>query len=337
LSFKGIAAALSAVTLAAAVVVLPHSASAQAAPQGLWSTSYTSGQSAADCGKWQLDDNGFCVANDARNGLELGTKFRTSAAVQITGVRIYRADPASLQASLWTSEGTLLARGTFADKSGNGWQDMSFAEPVTIVPGSTYIASYFSPATKYAFQYGYFADEPRTVGPITALKSVDGSPNGVHCYEDAACSVPVRGHRDSSYWVTPLWAGSDDEPTDPPPAGDEEGSPRVAASMPAPSADRVAPGARITVRFSEPVRRSTLDGSTVRLLRLGSARPVRVVLRYDVHRGRLVLDPRSGLRSGTTYRVLIKTGVRDLAGHRLDQDRTRAGAQPATWTFRTRD
>jgi hypothetical protein len=337
LSFKGMAAALGAVALAAAIVVLPQSASAQVAPQGLWSTSFTSGQSAADCGRWRLDDNGFCVADDARNGLELGTKFRTSTSMQITGVRIYRADPASLQASLWTSDGTLLARGTFADATGNGWQDMSFAEPVTIVPGITYIASYFSPATKYAFQYGYFADAARTVGPITALKAVDGSPNGVHCYEEAACAFPVRGHRDSSYWVTPLWVGSDDEPTDPPPAGDEEGSPRVAARMPAPSADRVAPGAHITVRFSEPVRRGTLDRASVRLLRQGSARPVRVVLHYQMRRGRLVLDPRSALRRGTTYRVQITTGVRDLAGHRLDQNRTRAGAQPAIWTFRTRD
>jgi hypothetical protein len=90
------------------------------------------------------------------------------------------------------------------------------------------------------------------------------------------------------------------------------------------------------VRFSEPVRRSSLNGSSVRLLRKGSARPVRVVLRYEVHRGRLVLDPQSALRRGTTYRVKITTGVRDLAGHRLDQDRTRAGAQSASWSFRTR-
>ena len=331
------AAAFTAATLAAAVVVLPQSANAQAAPEGLWSTSFTSGQSAADCGKYRLDENGFCVANDARNGLELGTRFRSSTRVQVTGVRIYRADPASIRASLWTSDGTLLARGTFADRTDNGWQDMSFAKPVTILPGQTYIASYFTPATKYAFQYGYFRDEARTVGPVTALQALPGSPNGVHCYEDAACSFPDRAYRDSTYWVTPLWVGSGDEPTAPTPAGDEKGPPRVAARTPAPSANRVAPGARITVRFSEPVRRSTLNGSSVRLLRQGSARPVRVVLRYELRRGRLVLDPRSALRRGSTYRVQITTGVRDLAGHRLDQNRKRAGAQSATWSFRTRD
>ena len=84
---------------------------------------------------------------------------------------------------------------------------MTFDAPVTIAPGTTYIASYFTPNTKYAFGYEYFADQPRTVGPVTALASTDADPNGVHCYDGAPCgSFPVRGYRNSSYWVTPLWA-----------------------------------------------------------------------------------------------------------------------------------
>ena len=329
------AVALVAVALAAEVVVLTQPASAAGDPEGLWSPSFASGQSAADCGKWRLDENNFCVADDARNGLELGTRFRSSTRVKITGVRIYRADPGRLQASLWTSKGTLLARGRFADRTSNGWQDMTFDDPVTIAPGRTYIASYFTPATKYAFQYGYFT-QARTVGPVTALQADDDSPNGVHCYQDAGCSFPVRAYRDSSYWVTPLWMDAGDEPTDPSPPGDESGPPRVTATTPGASANRVPARAHIKVRFSEPVRRSTLTGSTVRLLRKGSARPVRVTLRYDADQRRLVLTPRSGLRPGTTYRVKITTGVRDLAGHRLDQNPRRAGAQPAIWRFRTR-
>ena len=121
--------------------------------------------------------------------------------------------------------------------------------------------------------------------------------------------------------MTPLWVGSGDEPTAPTPAGDENGPPRVAARTPAPSANRVAPGARIPVRFSEPVRRSTLNGSSVRLLRQGSARPLRVVLRYELRRGRLVLDPRFRASSRLDLPRQITTGVRDLAGHRLDQNR----------------
>jgi hypothetical protein len=329
------AVALSAVALTAAFVVLPQPAGAEPQPEGLWSTSFSSGQSAADCGRWRLDENDFCVANDTRNGLEVGTKFRSATTLQITGVRIYRADPDTLRATLWSADGAVLAQGTFADQTGDGWQDMSFAEPVTIQPDTTYVASYFTPATKYAFEYGYFADAARTVGPVTALKSVAGSSNGVFCYEEAACTFPDRGHRDSSYFVTPLWVGSGGGPTDPPPT-DEKGPPRVAATAPAAGAGRVAPAVHIKVRFSEPVRRSTLTGSTVRLLRAGSARPVRVVLHYDKARRRLVLAPRSALRPGATYRVHITTGVRDLAGHRLDQNPTRAGAQSATWTFHTR-
>ena len=105
----------------------------------------------------------------------------------ITGIRIYRVDPAGLRASLWDSAGNLLARAHLAKDSGEGWQDAAFTDPVTVVPGATYVASYFTPATRYAFSYGYFADQGRTVGPVTALPSTDADPNGVHCYDDAAC------------------------------------------------------------------------------------------------------------------------------------------------------
>jgi hypothetical protein len=334
LSCRGIAAAISALALTTSVVALSRPADAAAEPRGLWSTSFSSGQSAADCDKWRLDENGFCVANDTRNGLELGTKFTTSRVVQVTGVRIYRADPGQLRASLWTSDGTLLAQGTFADRADNGWQDMRFTDPVTIQPGTTYIASYFSPATKYAFQYRYFRDSARTVGPITALRSRDDDPNGVHCYQTAACSFPTRGFRKSTYWVTPLWVDKD-APADPSPGG-KPTRPQVSATTPSPSATGVVPGTHIKVRFSEPVRRKTLTTRTVRLLRKGSAKPVPVDLHYDARRGRLVLDPRTTLHRGTKYRVVITTRVRDLDGHRLDQNPKKPGNQAATWTFRTR-
>ena len=86
--------------------------SGQAEPKGLWSTSYSAGQSSQDCGKYRLDDNGFCVANDSRNGLELGVKFQTSRELVITGVRIYRVDTDAVSASLWNPTGHDLPRVT---------------------------------------------------------------------------------------------------------------------------------------------------------------------------------------------------------------------------------
>jgi hypothetical protein len=334
LSGKRLVVAVGAVALATSVVALPRPAGAEAG-QALWSTSYASGQSAADCGRWRLDSNGFCVADDAHNGLEIGTRFTTSETVMITGVRIYRADPGTLRASLWTSAGTLVARGTFAPRADNGWQDLNFADAVRMEAGTTYIASYFTPATKYAFQYGYFKDAAWSVGPITALRSLGNRPNGVHCYQSATCSFPDRGYRDSTYWVSPLWTSFAGSPV-PSSGGAKKGPPRVSATRPAAGANGVGPRGSIRVRFSEAVRPDTLTPGTVRLLRKGSGKRVPVDLRYDADRRRLVLDPQFALHRGATYRVLITTRIRDLSGKRLDQSPKRRGRQAATWTFRTR-
>ncbi|WP_248579529.1 DUF4082 domain-containing protein [Nocardioides sp. InS609-2] len=344
MGFKSIVAALCAVALASVGFASP-AAVGKAEPTGLWPTGFAAQQTSADCGKWSLDENGFCVANDSRNGLEVGVKFQSSRELSITGIRIYRAEPATVPGSLWNSAGTLLARGTFAARSGNGWQDMSFAHPVTIAPGKTYVASYFTPGTKYAFSYGYFAKSGRTVGPITALRSVDADPNGVHCYDDAECgSFPVRGYRDSAYWVTPLWQepgggtnGSTVGPTTDAtkPTADNK-APVVATMTPRNRARRVKVGVNVTATFSEAVRSTGLTSSTVRLLRKGSTKLVATKIRYDAKAHRVVLNPRSALRRATAYRVVISSDVRDLADNRLDQNPTKSGLQQARWTFRTR-
>ena len=159
---------------------------------GLWDSDFRAEMTAEDCGHWRLNTQGFCSANDARNGVELGVKFRASRTLLVTGVRVYRTDLKTITGTLWTAEGRSLATGTFAPADSSGWQDLAFSEPVAISPGRTYIASYHSPATKYAFKYHFFDDE-LTRGPVTALRAVEGDPNGVHCYDNARrCTFPTR-------------------------------------------------------------------------------------------------------------------------------------------------
>ncbi|GAA1943301.1 DUF4082 domain-containing protein [Nocardioides hwasunensis] len=305
---------------------------------GLWDSDFGAQMTAADCGRWTLDDQGFCTADDVRNGVELGTKFQTSRALAVTGVRVYRVDPGQVTGTLWDADGTRLATGRFAPQTTAGWQDLVFDEPVTIRPGRTYIASYYSPATRYAFRYGFFDDE-LTRGPVTALRSVAGDPNGVHCYDVATCQYPSRAFRSSTYWVTPLWSVPQGQPVPPPavpaPPADVDG-PSVRVTVPTQGNKRVRTRQRIRITFSEPVRAALLTKATVRLVRVGHKRPVPARLRYDVGRHRLSLTPRSRLLPRTTYRVVVSTAVADLAGNRLDQDPTRPGLQRATWTFRTR-
>lgn len=339
-------AALAALTLAAALLASPH-AEARDEPSAMWPTSFAPKNSAEYCGQWySVDAQGFCHANDVRNGVEVGMKFETSTPVQIVGVRIYRTDPGGVRGSLWRSDGTLLARGSFAAQTSHGWQDMAFAQPVVIDPGQVYVVSYYTPGTRYAFQYGYY-DQARTVGPITALKATDASPNGVFCYDDAACgSFPTNPWKSSTYFVSPLWTAVG-AVVDPPTTIDPTSGPAPTTSSPtnpqtgevdttAPRVSRVpsgriAAGGNLAIRFSESVQPASLTSKTVRLTRRG--RTVRTSLRYSS--GDLVVDPKGRLRAGK-YQMVVTSGVRDLAGNRLDQDPGQRGQQSAKWTVRVR-
>lgn len=321
----GAAATLVALVVSAAPIG-PAPATGADGSTGLWPSTYLSHQAAADCGTWKLDQNGFCVADDARNGLEVGTRFTASSAVSITGVRIYRYDPSTLRASLWDSSGNLLARGVFVPGPVSAWQDMTFASPVTIEPGRTYVVSYFTPKTRYAFGYYYFTDSGRTVGPITALRATAGEPNGVHCYDDAVCgSFPVRGYRDSTYWVTPLWAGAEQ-------AAVPQPSPRAVQLQP--QSRTVRASAKLRVTFSKSMQASSLNSSTVRLV--SKTGRVALGLHYDAKKRLLTATPRHSLRHAWRYHLVITTHARDTQGNRLDQDAGKAGRQKASWTFRTR-
>ncbi|WP_374454433.1 DUF4082 domain-containing protein [Nocardioides sp.] len=330
----------------ASLAVLPSTAAPTPtprakAPTGLWDTGFEAGLTAKDCGRWRLDDHGFCTANDSRNGVELGTRFRTSRDLSVVGIRVYRTDPATVTGTLWDGQGNRLATGTFQETSKKGWQDLVFAQPVAISPGQTYIASYYTPATKYAFQYDFFQQQA-TRGPVTALRSTATSPNGVHCYDVASCVFPSNGFRSSTYWVTPLWQDPADPvptptpptPTPTPPPGTQ--APAVHGSAPSAGATRVSRGTRIKVTFSTRVRPATLTKASVRLQRAGRSGRVPTRLTYDAARRRLTLVPKQRLLPGTTYRVVVTSKVRDVFGNALDQDPQKPGIQRATWTFRTR-
>lgn len=334
----------------ASLAVLPSTASPTSpTPRaqdraGLWDTDYTPDLVAQDCGGWELDKAGFCTADDWRNGIEFGTRFQTSRAVSVVGVRAYRIDPAVVTGSLWDGLGNRIATGTFERTSRKGWQDLVFASPVTITPGQTYIASYYTPGTKYAFEYHYF-ERQATRGPITALRATDSAPNGVHCYDVAPCAYPSRGFRSTNYWVTPLWQELSDPtsptptptPTTPTPTSPAGAVPPVVlASTPSAGAKRVDRGASIKVTFSKKLRPTTLNRMSVHLHRAGRSARVLVRLSYDAGRKRLTLTPKTRLRAGTTYRVVVTSKVVDTFGNRLDQDPAKPGIQQATWTFRTR-
>lgn len=198
---------ITAVLGAAAVLVAPAASAAAATNTvgaGLWPADYRPAPS--DCGVFTRDANDFCVADDP-GSVELGVKFTASRAVRAAGVRLYRVDPAATGVSLWSADGTLLATGTASSSTTHAWQDVALSQPVTLVPGATYIASYHSPEAVYGFEYEYFTNSALTVGPFTAVQSIEGDRNGVYCYVGQSCGLfPSNSYRDLNYWVTPLWS-----------------------------------------------------------------------------------------------------------------------------------
>lgn len=52
---------------------------------------------------------------------------------------------------------------------------------------------------------------------------------------------------------------------------------------------------------------------------------------------RATLDPTNSLKAGATYKAVVTTGAKDLAGNGLDQSSTLSGLQQKAWTFKVRN
>ena len=78
--------------------------------------------------------------------------FQSDSSGWVTGVRFYKAstNTGTHIGDLWTSSGTLLASASFANETASGWQQVTFASPVLISAGTTYVASYYAPVGHYS-------------------------------------------------------------------------------------------------------------------------------------------------------------------------------------------
>ncbi|MBV8091939.1 MAG: DUF4082 domain-containing protein, partial [Acetobacteraceae bacterium] len=133
--------------------------------------------------------------------VELGVKFTSSQAGTVTGIRFYKSaqNTGTHIGDLWSSTGQLLATGTFSNETASGWQELDFASPVSITPGTTYIASYHTNVGHYSGDNNYFA-AAHTSGPLTAPSSSSSGGNGVYAY-NASSAFPTDTYNASNYWV----------------------------------------------------------------------------------------------------------------------------------------
>ena len=177
-----------------------NSGGASAPSTGVTVTTPPLGQ--CPCSVWDNSTVPSVPATSDASSNELGLKFRTDTSGYITGVRFYKGttNTGAHVGHLWTRTGTMLGTVTFANETSTGWQQASFASPVAVTAGQTYIVSYYAPAGHYAQTVSYFATTGVNRSPLIALAAgVDGA-NGV--YKQGTSGFPsVAGFQSSNYWV----------------------------------------------------------------------------------------------------------------------------------------
>src|SRR5438105_257261 len=132
--------------------------------------------------------------------LELGVRFQSDVAGYITGIRFYKAstNTGTHLGYLWSNTGTLLASATFTSETASGWQQATFAAPVSIAANTTYVASYYAPNGHYSLDRPYFTATYNN-SPLHALASGTDGPNGIYFYPGTG--FPNSTYQQSNYWV----------------------------------------------------------------------------------------------------------------------------------------
>jgi hypothetical protein len=76
----------------------------------------------------------------------------------------------------------------------------------------------------------------------------------------------------------------------------------------------------------------SINSQTFKLLEKSSTTKITAAVTYDAIRDTATLDPTNSLRSRVTYKAVVTTGAKDLAGNPLDQNPT-TGLQQKAWSF----
>ncbi len=100
----------------------------------------------------------------------LGMAFTSSQPRSVTGIRFFKqpGNGGAHTVALWNSSGDRLATAPVSGESTSGWQQASFAGPVSIAANTTYIASYFAPVGRYSAKANGLADKI-TRGPLSTV------------------------------------------------------------------------------------------------------------------------------------------------------------------------
>lgn len=236
-----------------------------------------------------------------RTPVTLGVRFTPDTNGQVTGIRFYKGvnNTGTHTGTLWGTDGSVLATGTFSDESTTGWQTLTFAAPVTVRRDTTYVASYRTTVGRYSATPGAFAAANLSRSPLLV-----GSTAGAYTY---GTGFPADSST-TSYLVDVVF---------------EKVAPSIAITGqdPASGATGVPRGTKVKVGFTAPVAAS---GWSMTVSSGGTALPGSAAL--DAAGTQLVWTPTGQLPADVDVSVSL-TGVVSRDG---------AVLAPQSWTFRTR-
>lgn len=247
-------------------------------------------------------------ANDPHE-IELGVKFTPDTSGFIKGIRFYkgRNNTGTHIGTLWSSSGTQLASATFSGESTLGWQEVTFASPVAVTAGTTYVASYHTTTGWYSATYNGFANGVDTP-PLHALANSSGG-NGVYLY--GARAFPTQSYGATNYWVDVDYSFPPD--TD---------SPVVSGATPSDRATSVPVGSPVKITFGERIQ----PGTPVVTLKDANGTTVAGSSALDGTGTVLTFTPSSALTAATSYTASV-SGAMDPEGN------TMSGT--VSWSFTT--
>lgn len=204
------------------------------------------------------------AATDDPSPVELGTTFSATTSGYATGIRFYKgvSNTGTHVGHLWSSSGTLLASVTFTGESASGWQTASFASPVQLTAGASYVVSYFAPNGNYSYTSDYFTSAV-TSGPLTA----PATRNGLYSYTTTGAK-PQYSWNASNYFVDVVFqattGGGTPSPT-PTPSGAPTSSP-TPTPTPTPTSTPIPTGAEtIFPTTAAPTNTDWQDGASVQV------------------------------------------------------------------------
>jgi methionine-rich copper-binding protein CopC len=237
---------------------------------------------------------------------ELGVKFTPAQDGSISGIRFYKLpdNTGTHTGSLWTSDGTLLATGTFGNESSTGWEQLDFSTPVPVTGGTTYVASYHTSAANYAVTANGLSS-PVTSGPLTALAN-----GGVYAFGPAG-TFPSNSVSGTNFWVDVAYTT---------PSGTF--APQVSAVTPSAGS----PGNPVTVEPTATFSQAVVPSTASFTLTDQNGNPVPGTTSFNGAGTVATFTPANALTADASYTATV-SGAQDVFGTPM--------SSPRSWSFTT--